>query len=455
MNCLLISSYIGHKDLLDKLLYSIQQMTPNNIEIYIIISSADYNEFQYMLTKYNKMHLLVFSKILEILEDKTYDEDILLKDLGKWKYQSMKKFYGLYYLFFRGSYEHIMIVDSETFIIQKLDLNEYINKYIRNSFIVYSETPTINNKMHSSVDISSRYINDIQNYIGWFLEYYLWIYDKRIFVDFLRYILIKFKKSLLELVKPYQDIFIEVIYQMFIFKNNNYYKYKLINFHDFLRREYRNNLHTIMEYLDMLQPLKPIEDGRYLLEKNIDSSFLDKFYEDYKLACFKPNDTKNSLDFIKKHSCIKICTSEQTDKIYKDYFKNYVNINHTFVSNVFTVQDNVYKLVKNTPKHQEYMWLGYQMEFGQDMGILFELDLQINKLENINNNHKIAFKRHHPSEVHDINFKSLKLREWHKFKFEIRCKKKTKDLFIIIFDDAPKIEVMIRNFVFTYKDISI
>lgn len=96
-----------------KFLFSLNKLTPNNIPIFIIIRKEDFPYFCSFQVNYTNVHLLIFSKIVELLEDRKIDDVKLLKDYGKYRYQSLKKYYGLYYLFYRYSYQNIIVFDSE------------------------------------------------------------------------------------------------------------------------------------------------------------------------------------------------------------------------------------------------------------------------------------------------------------------------------------------------------
>lgn len=139
-NCVLISSYRQHKCYLDKFLYTIQRLTPNNIPIYIVISRDEEGEFHYMTNKYKNVNLLVFSKILEMLDDKKIIENDLLKEYGKYNYQSLKKYYGIYYLFFTDQYDNIIVFDSESIVIRNVDINNIVDTYVKDPALIYSES---------------------------------------------------------------------------------------------------------------------------------------------------------------------------------------------------------------------------------------------------------------------------------------------------------------------------
>jgi hypothetical protein len=408
---------------------------------------------QYEL-KFSNVKIIVLSNIIKLLDDTEIDENDVLKKYGKYKYQSLKKIYGLYYLFNYG-YDNIIIFDSETFFIREIDVDHFINKYISKPFIVRSLKPIKNNKLHNDVDNSAREILNIEYYIGWLLEYYLWIYEKRIFCDMMKYIINKYEKTFYQLFEPYQNIFIEVLFQLYICKNNDKYKYKIIEFEKYIENKYVQNSSEIMKIFDSIIPLRPIEDSRMLIENNYDN-LIYNLYNDNKFILMKINDTQKLLHFIINNENIKICVSEYSEIIFNNFHKDYlydIINNHNFINrNVKLMNDinneKIYNVLKKTNNHQDLLWLGYEMTFIHDVNIKFSFELLFNELKNTTKNNFIAFKRHNPYELNIISMQNIIIGKWQMYEFIIKCIRNVADLYIIIFDDAPECNVFIKNFNF-------
>lgn len=463
-NCILISSYHDHKPYLDKFLYTIQKNTPNNLPIYIVISKDDESEFTMCKNLLNNVNLIIFSKIVELLDDKIIDEDILLKEYGKYNYQSLKKYYGLYYLFYSNIYDNIIIFDSESIIVKNIDVNNLINKYIEDPFLIYSETDNKNNVLHTQVDLATRDIIKIQEPVGWFLEYYLWIYEKKLFTDFMQYIIQQHEKSMIDVFKQYDNIFFEILYQLFIYKNNIKYKYNIINFSNYIERQYQDDVikENVIKIIRSISPLKPIEDCREFIEHEINEdngnkcNFIKIFYNIHQLALYKTKDSEKSLEFVKNMECIKICASEYSDKIFNYYFPSFIKdlkLNSAFIlKNIITMENDsnspIYKLIKRKNVNEPFHWLGYEINAPPQTKIKFSFELMFQELKNINHKNYIAFKRHIPQEIHRIPLNTVILNQWKKYVYTVNINDCASDLCIIIFDDAPKCHVLIRNFIF-------
>lgn len=454
--CILISSYDQHKNYLDKFIYSIIQKTPNDLPIYVIISKEDEIYFAYMRKKYANVNLIIFSKIVELLDGIKINECDLLKTYGKYKYQSLKKYYGIYYLFYNDLCEHVIIFDSESIIVKPMNINELVNTYIANPFLIYSESDNTNNELHTHVEETTNTLLDLSVHIGWFLEYYLWIYDKKIFIDFMNHFINKFGRPLLNVIKQYKEIFIEIVYQTFIYKNNASYNYSIINFDEYLRRTYHDEQDKLIEInknIIRLRPLKPVEDCRVFIdEKNsLMNDVMKKFYETYNLSLYKTSDTEQSLDFIKNTESIKMCVSEYSDLIYKyynpEYFTNCKN-NYCLISkNIAYTGNNIFRFIKNAIDRQPFNWFGYEMSTTAKC-VKFTFEIYFDRLDIPQVKNYIAFKRHYPSEIYKLQINNIGIRMWHKFEYTLKITSDKQDLYIIIFDDAPRCDVLIRNFEF-------
>lgn len=297
-------------------------------------------------------------------------------------------------------------------------------------------------------------------------------------MDFMLYFLNKYDYILFDVVRGFKEIFIEVLYQSFIYKNNNIYKYKIINFNELVRNTFPGN-NEIMETLDSIKPQKPLEDCRMYID-NEKSGFIKKIYNDLQLQLYKTNDSLNSLKFIIDMDCIKICVSEFSKIVFDNFHPQYIyNIqmdgvfvckNVTEIENKNILSDardigkaniscdtknkekKIYSLVKNTSVIEPFHWLGYDLTVQDNVPLKFSFELFFNKLNDIRPENFIGFKRHRPTEILQIPINKIVLQQWMQYEFIIRVNNNLADLYIIIFDDAPQCEVMIRNF--TYSVVS-
>jgi len=454
-NCILIPSYKLHLEYVDKLLFSIREKTPNNLEIYIIISHTDVSDFFYLRNKYN-VNLLIFSQIINLIEQIDLSEDVMLQECGKATYQSLKKYYGLYYLFFFKNYLNVIIFDSESFIIRNIDINELITAYTKNPYIIYSNIPHYGDQLKIDVEKSAKIVTNTIDISAWFLEYYLWIYEKHIFLDFVQSVLLLFGERFYYIAKKLKTVFIEVVYQTYIYKNNSMYQYQMIEFIDYMATNKPEYLADSLHLININTPNKPIEDARQYIEKDVGDVFADTVYDGLKLQFYKTNDTIKSLDFIKKHTNIKICVSEYSDIIFNyfndTYNTNFLNKWKCIIRNTLGIDTNLFRINKTFESIMPFHWLGYEIHFPIDTIVKFSFDLFFSALTNSNNSdksHFIALKHHHPEELYPITISPYCLYNWTSFDVLIQVTEDKNDLYLILFDNAPSCDVLIRNFNFT------
>lgn len=483
LNCILIPTYIEHIDYVDKFLYSICKNTPNNIPIYLLVSMNEISNFSYMVDKYNNINVINFTQVMQMFENTQCDDAILLNNCGKYLFQSFKKMYGLHYLFFVKNFDNVIIFDSESFIIRDVDVNELINNYVVNPFILYS--CLLNDNFKTTVESFIKLINDVDG-SRWYLEYYLWVYEKNIFLNFVQSILLTHGNSLYKFFEKYfktsfgstinsnncekvcrnhrvilvpsksqtiiPAIFIEVIYQSYIHEHNDVYKYNFIEFTNFISIKYPHKLSESLRVIGVNLPNKPIEDARIYIEQDYENLFVNDIYDEFQLQLYKTNNSVKSLDFLKKHECIRICVSEYSDIVFNHFFPTYVDdykLNWKIVSShVIRIDSSLYMFRKKTNEVSPFHWIGYELMSPPDTHIIFSFDLFFVEQCVVNNTHFIAFKKHSPIEFQYVNPSCPQT--WHHYDITIDSPA-CKDTYLLFFDNAPICEILIKNLRFSFK----
>ena len=436
-------------------------MTPDNIPIYIITDENDETQFNELPEKSENIKVIVFSRIVHLIDNKIINETELLRKYGKYNFQSLKKYYGIYYLFFIDACDNVITFDSETMIIRDVDINDVINKYVANPFLIYSENNENTKELHIHVNNSTKQILKIENNIGWLLEYYMWIYEKKIFMDFIEYFLMNYEKSVIDILDSYEEVFIEVLFQSFIVRDNKY-GYKLININNMMKSLISSCQYD--EIICVMEQLKPLEDIRIAIDKGY-GEYAKKIYDYLGLNFYKTDNSDKSLKFIMDTENIKICVSEYSNIVFQHYFPKYLMtdtvIFHFVGKNVIetmnisenmngtTHSSNVpnYIMNKNTSMPEQFHWLGYDVTANDDADVKFSFDLYFSKLEGITNKNFIGFKMHNPEKINIISINDIHVKQWKHYEYNIKMIGGTKDLFILIFDNAPKCNVKINNFV--------
>lgn len=452
MSCVLIPSYLGHLEYVDKFLYSIKKLTPNNIDIFVVVGDKDYNEFLYLVNKYARVQLIIFSRILNIIDGIQMTDEDTQRNIDKSVYQSLKKYYGIYYLLFIKEYENVMIFDSESFCVREVDLNDIMTSFTENPFLLYSNIPYYGDQLKRDVILSTININGTCNSMAWFLDYYLWIYEKRVFQEFAQFILRTHGTSFYQLAKNQKILFIEVVYQTYIFNHNELYNYKLIEFVDYIASNYPNMLVGCLQCVNNNAPNKPIEDARQYIEQN-KCEYADTFYNDLQLCVYKTSNTDKSYNFIKSRTSIKLCVSEFSDLIYNDLFPEYntdVMCNwKLLLRNTVSIKRNLFRLYKKALSLSADNWIGFKINTPKTIKIKIQFELFFIECEEFKKENYVAIKKHKPIEIYKLPMQTNNtiLNIW--MKYECIMEISEPDCCILIFDNAPVCEVLVKNIRFT------
>lgn len=460
-NCVLISSYDGHKFFLNSFLHSIQMKTPRNIPIYVIVTRADYIDFQYLSQKYSDINVnfIVFSDAVMLLNCVDIDENILFNQLGKSKYQSLKKMYGLMYLMLYKNMENVIIFDSECMLVREFDIDAFINNYVQNPTYVYSSCTSANNGLHHSINRSTfELLRPIGNYECfrddmWMLEYYMWVYERRIFLRFVESLVLSKRMNLIDIMRPLNEVFIENVYFTYIYFHTEF-GYKFIDFIDQLKLVGATQT-DISDMLRIVAPLKPMEDVRFIVENGTYEKYIGDVYDNLNLSFYKTTNSQKSLDFIMKHECIKVCVSEYSDIIFRHLYSDFIASaeNSFFRCRGFFKTDKYgYRLCKNSDGCCPFNWIGF--EFPKIIGTTYVMscDISVAKQVTYVNGCMTFLKSHEPCTFTPVKFDNLVPGE------EIHCEyvhvaqNNIHDLFILIFDDGPQIDITIKNIRLIIKD---
>lgn len=234
-SCVLTPTFSGHFQYLPHYLSSFEQLVDDkqNCIIIFIISQHENEALQNILRRYPNVptQTVFFDDILQKYNI-PYTPDELLEKYEKFSFQALKKFYGMLYL---EEYEHFLVLDTETIWLNPTNMEKLFKEFFSNPKIIYS-----NNKKRFRISASNAAVTRNINHIlhskedKWFVEQYLRFWDVNILKDI-------FKKcgSPIEIVqKLYRleygrsmklGLFESVLYDQWIYENNNRYHYQLID----------------------------------------------------------------------------------------------------------------------------------------------------------------------------------------------------------------------------------
>ena len=270
-NAIITPTYLGHFKFIKKYLQSCREYIEDkeNITIIFTISKNEATKFRKITNQFEKelnIKTVYFDDIL-----KKYNinipENTLLKKYQKFSYQTLKKFYTMLYV----EYDRFLVLDSESMFIRKTNIKKLFDNYFESPFITISDVreQIYTNNFKEGVIYNIDSILKINKPI-WFLENFIWFYDKKILInlfdeygepiDIVERIRIKTKERFLE-----PGCFEISLYQGFIFKNSNRFRYRVLDANKLLKESLGEQ--SYKDYIDSL--LKKYDGAFGLLEMSM------------------------------------------------------------------------------------------------------------------------------------------------------------------------------------------
>ena len=231
-----IPTYRNHFAYIETLVQSWRHFSQDSsIPLFFIVSDKD--------------ELIELNQLIMEIELKNYSilsiEDILasygihisstelLKKLGRFSYQTIKKLYALYYL----DYTQALILDSETIAVSSMQIQDLFSDYFSSPYVLYSVMPkddSYKNWIDYKTSKNCAELLDFSFRQEWYLEGFHWFYEKRIINDLFEF----FDNDLFGTIYSHCErntddsekaIFECVLYYTFVRKNNDTYRYRFID----------------------------------------------------------------------------------------------------------------------------------------------------------------------------------------------------------------------------------
>lgn len=317
--CILTPTFSGHFPFIKKYLKSFDKYVEDkdNCVIYFVISKNEAYDLEKILKKFRRVN----AKML-FLEDVLHKFNInetcdgILNKYTRYSYQAVKKFYSMLYL---KEYKRFLVLDSETMWIAKTNIEKMFDDFFKNPKIYYSnsvpreekfkDVPNANSVLNrQTIDNINYLLNDTQNN-KWFVEQFMRFWCSDILEDIIQKhgtfwnMVLKISKR--DKGKNSFGLFESVLYDQFIYNNNDKYKYDLVNIDD-----------TIEKYLGDAE----IQKYKYAYDK----MFLGGagLYEHFALFLDKNNVSGFSRYYIDNHiNIVRIENSERNYKYQRAFLK--------------------------------------------------------------------------------------------------------------------------------------
>lgn len=233
-------TFKGHFKYIKRYLESFKKYVtdPNEVTIIFTISKDEEKLFKNIIKPYKELpiQVLYFEELLAHFGI-SQTPQLLMDKYKKFSYQTMKKFYTMLY----SKADYFLVLDSESMFIRETNISKLFDDFKQSPFISYSN---LNERAYLS-NFTENVINNIDYILNtncdkWFLENFVWFYDKNILKD-----MVNDLGQPIEFVdKIYQNrnaqgiesgVFEIELYQAYIYMNNFKYNYNLINVNEKLR----------------------------------------------------------------------------------------------------------------------------------------------------------------------------------------------------------------------------
>mgnify|MGYP001243423132 CR=1 FL=1 len=237
-NCLLIPTHPPHFSYALKLISSIDKFNTDTmgLDVFLVINRSSHNSLVNRISKCSfsniSLNILflddIICKLFKISTNPTEDLEKVFKD--KFSFQSLKKILTLKYLVTIEKYDVVYVMDSEGLFIRPFSFNSIISNYLNKKRVFFNskQRNTINGLWPQN-KISKEILKTELDPPGWLLENYLWIFEKKIVIDFFN-LIFKDLHKLDDLILKFPiRTFVEIVYYHFIFINNSIYNYSFID----------------------------------------------------------------------------------------------------------------------------------------------------------------------------------------------------------------------------------
>lgn len=234
-------TYRGHFKYIERYLKSINKylLDKRDISFIFTISKDEEKEFNQIIKPYTNnlnIEVLIFEDLLSHFNIPK-SPNLLLEKYKKFSFQTLKKFYTMLY----SNSDYFLVLDSESMFVKSTTIKKYFENFIKNPFITASDLSEI------QVDnFKEGVIENINSLIGkqsnkWFLENFVWFYDKRILNDMFSSlgqpidIVNKIYKNG-NSINIESGVFEIELYQEFIYCNNTKYQYQFLDINNIMKK---------------------------------------------------------------------------------------------------------------------------------------------------------------------------------------------------------------------------
>ncbi|WP_443842563.1 hypothetical protein [Faecalibacillus intestinalis] len=292
--CIITPTYVNHFKYIRKYLESFLKYVNDkeNVTLIFTISNNEKDKFNEVISDFkNKcdIKVLIFEDILRYYNVPYTNEELLFK-YKKFSYQTLKKFYTMLYC----NYKQMLVLDSETEFITETNIKNLFIDYFSNPFITFCDNtklPYIGDFKKGVIYNCKLILNMSNDY--WFLENFVWFYDKDILNDlFANYgtpieIVDKiYKNTKYQYLEP--GCFEICLYQSYLYMNKDKYNYRVLDSTEllkiYLKKDYTK---YINDYLNLLHGEFGLLEMSMVLLKNHNYMLLAQLFKDNNISVMR------------------------------------------------------------------------------------------------------------------------------------------------------------------------
>lgn len=234
------------------------------VAVHFIVSRAELADMEALLSEFPALdvHAHAFEDLLASSGHQAEALD-LLREIGKFAFQSLKKLYALKEL----PYDQALVLDSESLVLKPTRMGDVFDEYFADPFVFYSDLSHRKENWADSFSYTATRnaakLLRIPSPPIYLLEYYGWFYEKRLVQDMFAALPEDLLPAVRRRLGKEKHLFECILYYSFLYANQERYRYRFVSVNQLLREylgeaaydEYIGNFtgsweaHGIFEYV--------------------------------------------------------------------------------------------------------------------------------------------------------------------------------------------------------------